>query len=358
MTKTYFYVLSLLLAASQGQAGLNVCNQTDLRASVAIGYNQDGTWTSEGWWIVDPGSCKTVVGGALSKRYYYWHATNSNGAFSGENYTFCTRSEVFTIAGDNDCAQRGYNRADFNEVDTDRDAEFIITLEASKAPSRASGAVKKSPSPPQDVVAPPPGTYGEPFTIVAEFLGCYQEGATRSCDFYTDGYYYLASTTNPTMPSIFDDLANFSEGTMFEITGDMISYEGESVEITIRDFDIAPDDAPSNDTASDPGSYGGDVVQHVQGFWDSDDDSAYSLLFQGDVLTEFYDANLMQRSFFQVYPECAASNGLGPVIIAYPDPDEGDGPSCYLVIEMGPRSLILRNMVAGGDLSFSFARDQ
>ena len=100
------------------QAGLEVCNDTDLRQSVAIGYEAPGgVWTSEGWWQLSAGECKTVMGRDLGRRYFYYRATTPGGDFDGP-FSFCSKPTAFTIAGDKDCAARGYDKTRFRKVDT------------------------------------------------------------------------------------------------------------------------------------------------------------------------------------------------------------------------------------------------
>ena len=183
-----------LAFAPQAQAGLSVCNDIGARASVAIGYKaDDGRWTSEGWWVVEPGECARVIGGDLPKRYYYWHATTSAGTFESANYMFCTSPREFTIQGDTNCNVRGYDRVGFNQLDVGDATDFTLHL--------APGALSTG--------APfggPPGTYGEPYSLVVEFLGCWAVAEELQCEFTTDGWTYVAFDTDPTDPDIIDDL--------------------------------------------------------------------------------------------------------------------------------------------------------
>ena len=86
--------------AGAAQAGLEVCNQTGEAQSIAIGYKGETDWTSEGWWKIAPGECSVLVGGDLTKRYYYYHADSKGGGFRGQDYVFCTQNDEFTIVGD------------------------------------------------------------------------------------------------------------------------------------------------------------------------------------------------------------------------------------------------------------------
>ncbi len=109
--------VTLIGAAGAAQAGLEICNDTDAFQSVAIGYLGDD-WTSEGWWLLEPGGCVDALPGDLQSRYYYYHAVADDMAFQGDGYSFCTLPDAFTIVGSEDCEARGYDSADFKEIDT------------------------------------------------------------------------------------------------------------------------------------------------------------------------------------------------------------------------------------------------
>ncbi|MCT4557259.1 MAG: DUF1036 domain-containing protein [Pelagimonas sp.] len=376
-------VPGLAVLAGPAYAELVFCNETAVKASVAIGYVDDGVWTSEGWWGVQPFDCTTVVSGDLSKRYYYWRATNTHGAFDTENYAFCTTSKAFTIAGDENCEDRGYRREKFSESDTNNAKSWTITLTEAAAPAGTSdeesngmasghaqdatpgpsgGGGTADPDPAahmrHDFLAEP-GTHGEPYSIRAWFDHCTYQGDDLLCTFTADtGWRYVASTADPTDPIFFGDFQFLPSGAMVDLSGDMISYAGDTAQITIREWALAPEEGmetTDSDPFAAPASDLSGLQEFLQGYWMSDDDSAYYWIVQGNQLDEIYDGNLMQRSFFELAPSCSASYGQGPVIIAWPDPDEGDGPTCYLVTETGPRSLGLANVIVGRDLSFTYS---
>ena len=114
------------LAAGAAKAELQVCNDSDDIQFVSVGYKGDSDWTSEGWWSIDPGKCVTPVGGDLKKRYYYLRAEVNGGDFKGGDYFFCTTPEEYTIVGDTDCVDRGYDSEDFIEIDTGETAKSHV----------------------------------------------------------------------------------------------------------------------------------------------------------------------------------------------------------------------------------------
>jgi uncharacterized membrane protein len=350
-----FLIPPLLCLGTPAFAGLSFCNDSDIRATVAIGYKGDDGWTSEGWWGVDPGQCREVVSGDLPKRYYYWRATTKSGPFPEGGYGFCTQTGAFTIVGDEDCEGRGYRRQMFNELDLGDAADHTVRLSAADAP-RAKDEARKSTSP-APVEAPGwpadngPGTYGEPLTIVARFAGCWASQEIVSCEFEADGWTYAASEEGPTELAILDSLPVLPEGMRLTVIGDLISYSGSQAEIMIREITEAPELAPPPPPR--PAMAG--LMDHIQGYWDSDAGDGYTWIVQGNFLTEIYDANIMRESYLEIAPSCAASNGQGPVIIAWPEPDEGDGPSCYLVTETAQRHLAIVDVIDGRSYSFSYS---
>ncbi len=119
------------LLATPALADLNFCNETDAVVSIAVGYKDGGTWTSEGWWNPGPGDCVTPVGGDLTNRYYYYRVQSDDIDFPTENYSFCTTSRAFTIVGDENCEARGFTTANFNELDTGDARDWTVSLTAS-----------------------------------------------------------------------------------------------------------------------------------------------------------------------------------------------------------------------------------
>ncbi|MCG6901209.1 MAG: DUF1036 domain-containing protein [Rhodobacter sp.] len=119
----FFLAASAVCFAGSAQAGLKICNDSKDVQSISVGYKGEVEWTSEGWWVTDPGECVTVVGGDLQKRYYYMRAEVAGGNFTGGNFYFCTTPREYTIVGDENCEDRGYEREDFIEIDTGETAK-------------------------------------------------------------------------------------------------------------------------------------------------------------------------------------------------------------------------------------------
>ena len=66
--------LLILLAATQAQAELTLCNRTSYRLDAAIGLEKRANVATRGWFRIDPGQCRQVVDGALDVDMVYLHA--------------------------------------------------------------------------------------------------------------------------------------------------------------------------------------------------------------------------------------------------------------------------------------------
>ncbi len=131
----------LLLTAGNAVAGFKVCNRSDQKISVAIGYKSgDYGWTSEGWWQIESDECHNIITGKLNQRYYYVYATGGDGVWQarkGEQKGgyFCIGKAKFTFhnreyetKGEIDCESGGQISKQFLEVDTEDADNFTYNL--------------------------------------------------------------------------------------------------------------------------------------------------------------------------------------------------------------------------------------
>jgi uncharacterized membrane protein len=155
-------MLLLMTALSSAKADFRVCNNTGNRVGVAIGYKDQETWTTEGWWNISAHSCETLLRGTLVARYYYVYALDYDrgGEWSG-HAPMCSREKEFTIHGTENCLARGYDRTGFFEVDTAEQRSWTVQLtdglpQDQNGPS-ATGAPVNSIRTPQSEPAPSTG---------------------------------------------------------------------------------------------------------------------------------------------------------------------------------------------------------
>ncbi len=100
--------LLVVLAATQAQAGLTLCNRTSYRVQVAIGLEKRANVATRGWFQTDPGECKLVLNGTLDADMVYVHARtpplygSAPAAQSGQA-KLCVREHGFDIADGRSC---------------------------------------------------------------------------------------------------------------------------------------------------------------------------------------------------------------------------------------------------------------
>src|SRR5690606_7140556 len=122
-------VVTLGLSMTPARADFRVCNATQNLVGVAIGYRARSGWISEGWWQIEGSSCKTLIEGPLSSRYYYLYAEDAeNGGRWEGPIKMCVAEKPFKIAGVNDCIARGFQRAGFQEYDTGEQENWMVQL--------------------------------------------------------------------------------------------------------------------------------------------------------------------------------------------------------------------------------------
>ncbi len=310
-------LIALCLSTAPAHAALTFCNETDTTVSVAIGYSEDDVWTSEGWWVAAAGDCKVVVGGELSKRYYYWRATSDDYTWDDERYFFCTSPEEFTIEGDTNCDSRGYDRVQFNEIDLDGRTDFTMTLTAQSANQPAP-----APAPAPQTSGPAPGTYGEPYSISGILSYCQVFDVTMECELLADGWRYIANSADPTPLAVLEDLERLGVNRPLSIAGDMIGYEGNIAQVTIREWSLGGPDPYAS------------IRQRLQGIWQSPDDEKFVTLIHGGMIEDYYDGNPSAQATFDVVPTCDGALGAGPALsVIYTDMTDDD-PLCWVIVEL------------------------
>jgi uncharacterized membrane protein len=131
-----FVTLALAVPA---HADFRVCNATQNLVGVGIGYRAKAGWITEGWWHIEASSCKTLIEGPLSSRFYYLYAEDAErgGRWDGP-ISMCVAEKEFKIAGVTDCVARGFQRAGFQEYDTGEQASWMVQL--TEQPTTDGGA--------------------------------------------------------------------------------------------------------------------------------------------------------------------------------------------------------------------------
>lgn len=117
------------LAATSAKADFRVCNGTQSLVGVAIGYRAEAGWTTEGWWRIPATTCKSIIEGPLSSRYYYLYAEDAEGSgrWAGP-VDLCIAENEFKITDVKDCFARGYQKMGFREYDTGEQGSWMVQL--------------------------------------------------------------------------------------------------------------------------------------------------------------------------------------------------------------------------------------
>ena len=128
----------LILLPRPAWAAFLFCNETKSVIEAAFGHRDEGEWTSEGWWQIQPGQCARVYNKPLSQRFYFYYARaltipakNGQGVmtWSGK-YAFCTDGKAFRVTGDSRCEERGYKMQGFQDVDVGgRQKNYTLTFQ-------------------------------------------------------------------------------------------------------------------------------------------------------------------------------------------------------------------------------------
>ena len=115
--------------AMPAAADLKLCNTTAGRVGVALGYQDDKGWATEGWWNIASQSCETLLKGGVPSRFLYVYAVDYDrgGEWAGTNF-MCTIDKTFWIRDVKDCEQSGRRRTGFFEVDTGAAKDWTIRL--------------------------------------------------------------------------------------------------------------------------------------------------------------------------------------------------------------------------------------
>ena len=294
-------------------AGLEVCNDTSADQTVAIGYKSGDDWVSEGWWNIDAGDCKTLVGGDLKQRYYYYLSKSSGWDFDDENIVFCTTPEVFTITGDEDCAARGYEKGHYRKIDTGKTAkEFTQFL--------SSYSVRNAPAPaPAPSASSEPGTWGEPYSSgTAIFQSCENDTEATFCSFHDNGYKFFVYDDGRTPDAVMRSLRGYLPGTPIELQGDLESVYDRTADLVMRR--VLP--RPWNGWDS--------ALGQMQGQWYAQDDPASMFTVLGSERINTFDGNFLSVDFLSLGDSCDSYEG--GEILTVRDESSGDV-LCYSIEE-------------------------
>ena len=121
--------------SKHSEIGLTVCNQTEANSWISIGYREDGSWQSRGWWSLEPAGCirpwsKDLIGAEMHLYAQQDGADNKirvlkNPVDSVNN--FCVAEGKFSALGREFCIDQGYVTANFRPIPVE-ESGLKITL--------------------------------------------------------------------------------------------------------------------------------------------------------------------------------------------------------------------------------------
>ncbi len=132
--------------------GLDICNDGTSRMFAAIALQNDGNWTSRGWWPVDVGSCVKPYDRSLIGTQAHIFALQEVIGEDGEAQAdrrlrsevatpapFCIAESRFAALGRENCLEQGYAAVDFRPLPADVDVLAIRLTDADFVEGGADG---------------------------------------------------------------------------------------------------------------------------------------------------------------------------------------------------------------------------
>lgn len=148
-------------AASEAmkRVGLEICNQSSSRIYTAIGVQENGNWSSRGWWGIDQGSCVRPLTQSLKGMDAHYYAlkeanpSENNAKPNQENFfqdlrlksiatipaQFCIAESQFSALGREYCLEGGYGVANFRPLPTDKEGSNVTLTDADFAEPNPTG---------------------------------------------------------------------------------------------------------------------------------------------------------------------------------------------------------------------------
>ena len=129
--------------ASLNTIGLDICNDGTARMFSAIAIQQDGNWTSRGWWPIEIGQCVKPYDRSLIGTQAHIFALQEAKTEDGEPAPdrrlrsevvtpapFCIAESRFAALGREKCLEQGYSAVDFRPIPSDVDVQLIRLTDA------------------------------------------------------------------------------------------------------------------------------------------------------------------------------------------------------------------------------------
>ena len=127
-------LLALAIAANGAMAAIaraefRICNKTPGRIGLVIGVKDGPIHITQGWFNLKPNACETPIREDLKDGPYYIYGVDYDrgGEWTGPEL-LCVGDREFYVEGSTDCYARGYDRAGFRRIDTNRQKSWTLNI--------------------------------------------------------------------------------------------------------------------------------------------------------------------------------------------------------------------------------------
>jgi uncharacterized membrane protein len=120
-----FFGLVFISKESFGQ--LRFINNSKEEIYLAIGYIENGTWFSEGWWKISIGKTIAAYKKPLSNRYYYYYARGRSLVWAGGANFYVDEGSAFTINQSSPSSFANKQKG-FSKIDVGNFTDFTLTF--------------------------------------------------------------------------------------------------------------------------------------------------------------------------------------------------------------------------------------
>lgn len=133
--------------------GLTLCNRSSEELWTAIGLRRKGNWESRGWWKIQADECTQVYTETLTAADLSFYASQVGGmsetgdtlpdrpmrSVAAKPSQFCISDSKFSVLGRENCADFGYNAANFRVVPVDKEGLTVDLTDADFAQPSTTG---------------------------------------------------------------------------------------------------------------------------------------------------------------------------------------------------------------------------
>ena len=327
LLRRLLWLVPALAVSSGAQAALDVCNDTAASHNVAIGYESEQGWISEGWWQVPADGCARVVSGDLPRRFYYLRVETEGWGFLDDKLGFCVDDKAFAIVDDDNCARRGYRQEEFARIDTGPDTpDFTYALSANlkrdflnSAPSAASSQLRH----------------------IAVFQGCLREvdPYVSFCTFIGEGRRFVVYDDGRTPDALLQQMHSLPQGRSVALTGQREDVFDTTSELILSNIEVLPMDRFDR------------LLARLQGRWQSVDDPNDSFRVTGAERVNTYAGAETSVEYISIQTQCAGSKDEQGMYLFTWDRNAGTS-LCYRIAQAPDEQLSLGYLPIGIQLTY------